>query len=75
MTNKVKIPNRRRRATRRKGPISATAILIHRKEEPQIRPRRIKADQSFGFISVHFTAIQPAGKRPQVEVPLHSKIK
>jgi hypothetical protein len=32
-----------------KGPTSCTAILIHRKEELQMEPRRIKLNQDFAF--------------------------
>ena len=35
-----------------KGPISATAILIHRKDEPQINPSKTKAPHSLTRIGM-----------------------
>src|SRR5688572_5418929 len=42
-------PNNMRKATRAIGPISCTPILIHRKEELQIAPRRMKTIQCLVF--------------------------
>src|SRR5215207_709877 len=42
-------PNNMRKATRDMGPISCTPILIHRKDELQIAPRRMKTIQCLVF--------------------------
>src|SRR6188474_3232229 len=42
-------PNNMRKATRAIGPMSCTPILIHRKDELQIAPRRLKTIQCLVF--------------------------
>src|SRR4030065_330649 len=46
-------PNSSRQATNVNGPSSPMAILIHKKEDPQINPNRPKHNHSFSRLSNH----------------------
>src|SRR6185503_20672771 len=49
ITTAIIAPNNMRKATSAMGPISCTPILIHRKDELQIAPRRMKTIQCLVF--------------------------
>jgi hypothetical protein len=49
MATPLKAPNNMRKAVSAIGPISCTPILIHRKDELQIRPSVMKTNQCLGF--------------------------
>src|SRR3990172_3914479 len=55
-------PNSSRQATNVNGPTSPMAILIHKKEDPQINPNRPKANHSFSRISTHLSRAYGLGK-------------
>src|SRR5574341_632808 len=50
----VTAPNSIRKATSAMGPISCTPILIHRKDELQIAPSRMKTNQCLDFNEAPF---------------------
>ena len=69
------IPNSTRKATSVNGPISCTAILIHKKEALQIAPRRMKMSQCLGLIisSLPYNVSQRVFYRSQFLIALFHK--